>query len=249
MENSIAIGLSRQMVLSHALDVTANNIANQSTAGFKASTIRFEEYLAPQTNGSASAAQVNQDISFVIDSETRVDFSQGSLTQTGAPLDFAINGEGFFSIETPAGTRYTRDGHFSISAFGELTNRDGLPVLDDAGSPILLNPNGSPVQLTPEGELQQDGAIIARFGIYTFSELNALSLTGDNLFQYQGQTQPQILEKSALEQGFIENANVSPIKGITDMIKISRAYEQASQLITTTNDLSRDAIRTLTRTN
>jgi len=246
MENAAIIGLSRQIVLGRALDVAANNIANQSTAGFKAESLRFETYLVDATTPGASRGPHTRDFALVHDPNSRTDFSAGSLIQTGATLDFAITGDGFFAVETPAGQQYTRDGHFSLSAFGELTTRDGYPVLDDSGAPILIDPLRGPLTVSPEGELQQESQLIARLGVYQFADNQSLSRTGQNLFA--STDEPVALVPARVEQGFIEGANVSPIEGLTQMIKISRAYAAAAQLIETSNELSREAIQSFTDT-
>ncbi len=248
MDSAGAIGLSRQVVLGRALEITANNIANQSTAGYKGERASFQEYLV--SANSINSNTPNPDLSYVIDTDSVTDFSQGSLQQTHASLDFAINGDGFFAIETQNGQAYTRDGHFGVSPFGELVTRDGNLVLDDTGSSILLDPQGGAVLLSPEGDLQQNGAPIGRLGVYRFENPSSLQKQGNNLFQ-SSQT-PVIADQNGaaniIQQGFIEASNIAPIQGITQMIEISRAYTQATELIETTDELSREAIRTLTRT-
>ena len=246
MENAAIIGLSRQIVLGRALDVAANNIANQSTAGFKSEALRFETFLVEPDSAVTSSPIDQADFALVHDPDSRTDFSAGSLIQTGAALDFAISGDGFFGVETDAGTRYTRDGHFSLSAFGELTTRDGFAVLDDGGTPIIIDPSLGSLVLSPEGELQQNGQLVARIGVFQFADNQSLQRTGQNLFASDAQA--TAIFPTTIEQGFVESANVSPIAGMTQMIKISRAYAAASQLIETSNELSREAIRSFTDT-
>ena len=111
MENAVTAGLAKQIVLARALETTANNVANQTTSGFKSDHIAFREYLAavdPLTSGDPV-------ISLVVDPDTYTDFSAGGMEQSYRDLDFAIDGDGFFAIETAAGVRYTRDG-LSIAA-------------------------------------------------------------------------------------------------------------------------------------
>lgn len=243
MEDTIPIGLSRQITLAHALEITANNIANQNTTGFRAERTLFQEFLVESNQVDTNNTQ---DTSLVIDPVSVTDFSQGSLTQTHAPLDFAIAGDGFFAVETQNGVRYTRDGHFGVSPFGELITRNGDTVLDDSGAPILFDPQGGAISLSPEGDLQQNGTLLGRLGVYTFANNQSLQREGNNLFS--AAQEATALDIVSVEQGFIENANVQPIRGITNLISISRAYAQASELIETSNELSRDAIRTFTDT-
>jgi len=241
MENAITIGLSRQIVLTRALDIAANNVANQTTAGFKADKVAFSEYISlvdgPRTG--------DREVSLVYDRDSYTDFSAGALEATHSELDFAIDGKGFFAVETGAGVRYTRDGHFGLNEFGELMTRDGAMVLDDGGSPILIDPEIGPLQMSQDGQLQQNGVPVARLGVFSFDDLRTLSKDGANLFK--ANEEATLRENAIVRQGFVEISNVQPIVAMTQMIEIMRAYEGAAQLVKTANDLAREAVRTLTQ--
>jgi flagellar basal-body rod protein FlgF len=239
MENAITAGLAGQIVLARALDTTANNVANQTTSGFKADHVAFREYLA------AIDARASGDplVSLVVDPDTYTDFSAGGMEQSFRDLDFAIDGDGFFAVETASGVRYTRDGRFSVNAFGELVTRDGAQVLDAGGSPILIDPEAGPVLATPDGELQQNATPIAALGVYRFDDLRPLRKAGDNLFASASEPAASIAPR--VRQGFIETSNVNPVAAMTDMIEIMRAYEQAARLTETANELERQAVETL----
>ncbi len=239
MENAIVAGLSKQIVLTRALDTAANNIANQTTAGFKADQVAFAEYLRQVDRGSTG----DPFVSLVSDPDTYTDFGAGAIEQTFRDLDFAIEGDGFFAVETAAGVRYTRDGRFSVNAFGELVTRSGELVLDNGGSPILIDPERGLLVATSEGELQQDGSPVARIGVFIAEDTRLLRKTGDNLF-----SAPSELEAAAfarVRQGFTETSNVNPVAAMTDLIEILRAYEQAAQLTDISNELARRAVETL----
>ncbi len=243
MENAVTAGLAKQIVLARALDTTANNVANQTTSGFKADHIAFREYIArvdARTTGDPT-------ISLVIDPDTYTDFSAGGLEQSYRDLDFAIDGDGFFSVETAAGVRFTRDGRFSVNAFGELVTRDGAQVLDAGGAPILVDPEAGPVLATPDGELQQNATPIARLGVFRFDDARQLRKSGDNMFAAEAEPAPALSPR--VRQGFIETSNVNPVAAMTDMIEIMRAYEQAARLTETASDLERQAIQTLSDAN
>ncbi len=239
MENAIIAGLSKQIVLTRALETTANNVANQTTAGFKADHVAFAEYLRVIDRRSSG----DPFVSLVSDPDTYTDFSGGPIEQTYRDLDFAIEGEGFFAVETAAGVRYTRDGRFSVNSFGELVTRSGDFVLDTGGSPILIDPEAGPVVATSEGELQQQGASVAQIGVYGAGDNRALRKAGDNLFS--AETGLQAAETSRVRQGFTETSNVNPVAAMTDLIEILRAYEQAAQLTDISNELARRAVDTL----
>ncbi|MFZ5616421.1 MAG: flagellar hook-basal body protein, partial [Pseudomonadota bacterium] len=182
-----------------------------------------------------------------VDPDTYTDFSAGGLEQSYRDLDFAIDGDGFFAVETAAGVRYTRDGRFSVNAFGELVTREGASVLDSGGSPILIDPEAGPVLATPDGELQQNATPIAALGVFRFDDLRQLRKAGDNLFA--ANNEPSAALSPRVRQGFIETSNVNPVASMTDMIEIMRAYEQAARLTETASELERQAIETLGQTN
>ena len=240
MENAITAALSQQLVLARALDVAANNVANQTTTGFKSERVNFREYIAAITDGG----DADPTVSLVYDADSYTDFSPGGVQPTNAPLDFAIDGEGFFAVQTSTGVQYTRDGHFGLNEFGELVNRNGAPVLDDTGATILIDPELGPILLSQDGELQQDSAPIARLGVYAFEDVRDMRRTGGNLFVTDAE--PLQSQTAQIRQGFIEISNVSPITAMTDMVGILRAYESAAQVLETSNDLARNAVRTLT---
>ncbi len=240
MENAITAALSKQIVLSRALDIAANNVANQTTTGFKAEQARFSEYVST----IAGSGDEDTTVSLVYDLDSYTDFSPGGMQATHAPLDFAIDGNGFFAVQTDEGLRYTRDGHFEISSFGELVDRNGAAVLDDSGAAILIDPEAGPVLLSPDGELQQNSAPIARLGVFAFDDVATLRRTGFN--QFASDAAPAFAANAQLRQGFVEISNVSPVKAMTEMIDILRAYESAAQIIETSSELSRNAVRTLT---
>ena len=239
MENAITAGLSRQIVLARALEVTANNIANQNTSGFKAERVGFREYLARLDGAEAGDPYV----SLVFDPDSYTDFSAGGVEATYAPLDFAIEGDGFFAVETDQGTFYTRDGRFSLDASGAVVTRSGARVLDQAGAPIVLDPELGDVALANDGALQQDGTVVATLGVFAFDDRRVLTKRGDNLFA--AAAEPAAEPAPRIRQGYVETSNVVSIAAITDMVEIMRAYEQAASLIETSNQLARDAIRTL----
>ena len=241
MENAITAGLSRQIVLARALDIAANNIANQTTAGFKSERVNFKEYvsLIETPNGG------DPTVSLVYDADSYTDFSAGGLETTHSPLDFAIDGDGFFAVQTDGGMRFTRDGHFGLNDFGELVNRDGAQVLDESGSTILIATDEGPIVLSREGELQQSGRTVAKLGVFQFDDNRSLRKTVSNLFA--AEVDELTPANAAIRQGFVEISNVAPITAMTEMIEILRAYESAAKVIETSSELARNTVRTLTR--
>src|SRR4029077_9358552 len=136
MENALLIGLSRQTALERQLDVIANNIANVNTTGYKADKTLFEQYLNTPAHEDNFVGG-DRRVSFVQDRGTYRDMTQGSLEGTSNPLDVAINGSPFLTVQTPAGERYTRDGNLHIDNTGTLVTANGNQVLG-ANGPIVL---------------------------------------------------------------------------------------------------------------
>src|SRR5262245_50506563 len=155
MDNSFMVGLSAQQVLRQRMDMTANNLANMTTAGFKTERLVMRE-LSEQP---AAALDTPQEISFVDAWTLQRDFSTGPLEQTGNPLDLAIEGEGFFVVQTAAGEAYTRDGRFAMDTQGRIITRNGDLVLGDGG-PITIDPDGGPISISREGSVSQNEALL-----------------------------------------------------------------------------------------
>jgi flagellar basal-body rod protein FlgF len=240
MDNTIYVGLSRQMILQRELDISANNLANADTVGFK-----FEEMLSaadpvtPPTPGVASTP-----VTFVTSDGVARDFTQGPLTQTGARLDVAINGKGFFVVSTADGPRYTRDGRFSLDPTGKLVNQDGDAV-QGAGGDIVLDPKKGPVAIAETGVISQAGQVVGKLQVVAFDSLSALSKDGSNLYRNDSNLTPQPATTAQVKQGFLEASNVQPLTQITRLIEINRAYEAISNVISSTSTLSNSAIQRL----
>jgi len=247
MDNTLYVGLSKQMILNRELDVAANNMANIDTAGFKVeSLITQADPVMP-----AHAPPGSSPVQFALDQGVARDFTQGAMQQTGAPLDVAIDGKGFFQVQTAAGVRFTRDGRFGTDAQGQLIDQQGDPVLDAGGSPITLNAQGSAPQIGLDGVVTQSipgqpqAAVIGKIGVVNFDSLGGLTKSGDGLYQNTTNAQPTPASASVVHQGMLESSNVQPIIQVTDLIRISRAYESVSQLMSDSADLSKTAIQRL----
>lgn len=241
MDNVGYVGLSREMVLQRALTVAANNIANIDTAGFKVEQLMQ----ATQPGAPARDAGLAGPAQFVLDNGLARNFSQGDLRQTGAPLDLAIAGSGFFSVSTPQGPRYTRDGHLSTDAQNRLVTAQGYPVLDDAGGEIVLDPLLPTPTISRDGVVSQGALRVAKLGVVDFPSESVLSKQGDNLYANTSNAQPTPADNAQLHQGMIEGSNVKPVLEVTNLIQIQRAYEQVSQMISSINDLSEQTVNRL----
>jgi flagellar basal-body rod protein FlgF len=243
MDNALYVGLSRQMVLKRELDIVANNIANADTNGFKVESLLTQE----TPTAPAATAEGPQPVKFVTAIGVARDFGQGGLRRTDAPLDLGVDGKGFFKINTAAGDRYTRDGHFRLDDQGRLVTQAGDPVADDGGGEITFDPQKGQVTVAEDGTVSQGSERVAKIGLYQFANLGVLDKAGDNLFKNASNLQPTAVTDGKVRQGMLESSNVNPIVEITRMIEVSRAYEQTAQMMASEQDLSRNSVARLGR--
>jgi flagellar basal-body rod protein FlgF len=247
MDNTLYVGVSRQMILQRELDVAANNIANTDTTAFKVETLMS----SPDPQLPPGVIGFQRPIQYAVDHGMARDFTQGKLTQTGAPLDLAIDGQAFFVVTTANGDRYTRDGRFTLDPQGRLTTQAGDVVQSATGGPITLNPDGGPPIISTDGTISQSvagqpqEAIVGKVGAVRFDSLSSLSKDGNGLYVNNTSTTPQQAPDVRIRQGMLEASNVQPIVQITDLIRITRAYENISNLISSTSDLSNQSIQRL----
>ncbi|HEX3405743.1 MAG TPA: flagellar hook-basal body complex protein, partial [Caulobacteraceae bacterium] len=172
------------------------------------------------------------------------DYTQGPLTQTGSPLDVAIDGKGFFQVTTSAGPRYTRDGRFKLDPTGRLVTQDGDAVQGDGGD-IVLDPKKGRVTIADNGEISQSGQIVGKLTAVTFDSLAALSKDGANLYRNDSNLTPQPSTSAELKQGMLEGSNVQPVTQITRLIEINRAYDAVARMMASTGQLSTSAVQRL----
>jgi flagellar basal-body rod protein FlgF len=240
MDNAIYVGLSRQMLLQRELDIVANNLANADTAGFK-----FESLIANADEVTTpTPGQPPTPVVFVAGGTVARDYTQGSLTQTGAPLDVAIDGKGFFQISTAAGPRYTRDGRFRLDPTGRVVTQDGDPVQGEGGD-IVLDPKKGPVAIAANGDISQAGQNVGKLSVVSFDSLAALSKDGANLLRNDSNLTPQPSTGALLKQGMLEGSNVQPVSQITRLIEINRAYDAITNMMAATGQLATSAVQRL----
>jgi flagellar basal-body rod protein FlgF len=240
MDNSLLVSLSQQLAAFRAMDVIANNIANASTPGYKRQSAKFEEYIARMkpAEGDTGAAQV----SFVRDAGTVRDASQGSLNQTGAPFDLALSGKGYFVVQTPQGLRYTRDGHFSLDANGQIVDSSGYALQGDGGA-ITITPDDGDIRIAPDGTVSGRTGQLAKVRVADFADESAMVKEGANLYATgQAAVTPPVVD---IRQGALESSNVQPVLEISHMIEVMRAYEATATLTKNQQDMQMDAVEKL----
>jgi len=186
MENAQLVGLARQGTLSRQLDLIANNLANINTGGFKAQKLVFKEQLMAGAQDN-SFLKPDRAISFVVDDQNIVDFSAGATQETGNPLDVAINGKGYFTVQTPGGDRYTRNGSFAINSQGQLVTQNNYPVTA-GGNPIQFSPNETGISIAADGTISTSQGQRGKLDIVEFDPKQPPIKVGETLFNGQNPT-------------------------------------------------------------
>jgi len=241
--SAMVMNAARQQVISH-------NIANLQTSGFKqilTTAGGFMQDQAVYTNGNLQGSPIeylgNMGLGSQIGQEY-IDFTQGALQSTDNPLDFALQGGGFFTVQTPDGNRYTRDGRFLRDADNTLVTVEGFQVLDDAGQPIEV-PDGE-VALSSAGVISVNGEEVATLGIGVFADpMTELQHTEGNLFT--GPTASTGEEVPRVVQGYLETSNANPSQLMTQLVEVARSYEAAQKLVQNQDELLGKTIASLGR--
>lgn len=237
METTTYTTLTRQTGLLREMSVLANNIANVSTTGFRQEGIVFSEFVQrsgdePSLSMATARAQTNS-------------FKQGTLTQTGGQFDFAIEGVGFFQVETPSGNVLSRAGSFTPNATGDLVTQNGYRVLDSGGSPIFIPPDAADLMIAPDGTISTNGRPISQLGVFVPPDGARLTRRDGVMFHTDLAAEPAPLPR--VLQGFVEESNVDPISQMTRIIEVQRAYEMGQSFLDAENERVRNALKTLIR--
>lgn len=238
MENSIYIGLSRQTALRREMSMVANNIANMNTTGFKREMMIYQTY--PEKTGFTDK------LDFVIDQGTAIDYQPGGLKITSNTFDLAIRGPGYFEVDDGTGTKYTRNGTFTMDENNRLVTQDNHPVLDTQGNPIVIPP-ASDLKLVigEDGTVSVGDEIVGQLSVVEFDNLLDLKKDRDSL--YSSEVAPIPATNSQVAQGAIETSNVNPIIEMTNMITVQRTYEAVKTMIETENERQKEATQRLAR--
>ncbi|MEN8658533.1 flagellar hook-basal body complex protein [Marivita sp.] len=235
METAGYVTLTRQSGLMREMEIIAHNIANSATAGFRQQGLVFSEYVQAIEGGdslSMAAARVK-----------KTSAAQGILTQTGNPLDLAIEGTGFFQIETPNGTRLTRAGAFNVDSVGDIVSSDGHRLLDIGGAPINVPPGEADVKVASDGTVSLGDQLLGQIGIVEPEAGADLRREAGVLFETDAALRPS--SAGLVLQGHLEGSNVDAIAQLTRMIEVQRAYEMGQKLLDMNHERSKNALQTL----
>jgi flagellar basal-body rod protein FlgF len=253
MENALLVGLSRQMVLMHELDVVANNIANLNTTGYKADNSLFGEYLMPRASDQSFAGR-DRRIDFVQDRATWLDLSSGAIEHTGNPLDVAVSGNAFLVVQNAQGqTRYTRNGSLSINAQGQLVTMNGDQVIGSSG-PITFQSSDNDIVISSTGVIsvrQGNGTADTPRGslqLVTFDKPQRLQKDGASTFTAPADANPSPASPNTkVVQGSLERSNVNGVAQMARMIEITRSYADIAAILQQQSEQRRNALSQLSQ--
>jgi flagellar basal-body rod protein FlgF len=243
MQGASLILTAYQDALSKAMDVVANNVANINTTGFKREELKFDTLLSQPTT--------QDKYQFAIDKGTFRDTEQGPSLKTGSPLDLAIQGAGYFQVQTSAGTRYTRSGAFQLNSQNQIITANGDKLLGDGDSPIIIPEDANEVVISADGVVStrtgnsNNSTEIGKLKLVKFQKEQAMQMVGNNL--YNTSETPQTDTDSGVVQGMLEQSNVQSVTEITNMIEINRTYATAVHLLDTESQRMKDAITRLSK--
>jgi flagellar basal-body rod protein FlgF len=238
MDNATYATLTRQSGLMAEMRAVATNIANANTAGYRAEGVVFSEYVQALGGDSGSLSMARAQV-------REINLAQGSMGQTGGPFDLAIEGEGFFLIETPEGQRLTRNGAFTPNENGDLVTMDGHPVLDAGGAPVFVPTGTGPVAIAADGTLSADGVPIGQVGL--FRPVDPVSLVREDGVRFRADSGVEPADGGRILQGFLEESNVDPVLEIARMIDVQRSYELGQSFLTREDERIRALIQSVMR--
>jgi flagellar basal-body rod protein FlgF len=211
---------------SSALDLVANNVANVNTTGYRGQIPSFESLLVDSQRTSPAngwSQLINQ---FAVLNGTRLDLREGNLERTGNPMDFALEGPGFFAVHTKAGMLYTRNGSFQISAAGQLVTSAGDPVLG-TGGPIVLPPNAQP-SISADGTVSVADAVVGQLKLVEFAPGTQVDAVGDSYYSAPAKTAANGVH-TQVRQGMLESSNVNPVAEVVGLITAQRQAEMVGR--------------------
>ncbi len=236
MDPMTAIAASGLRARMESLDLLANNIANASTGGYKADREFYSLYVAPEAAGNDTSSTMP------LIERPWVDHAQGALHTTGNPLDVALSGKGFFTVNGPSGPLYTRNGNFRLSADGRLTASDGYPVRSSQGTALTLQAT-RPLEISNDGTVTQDGVVAGKLEIVDFTSTAGLSKQGSNYFRVSDPAvRPTAPAGTSVEQGQLEESNTGSAEGAVRLVSVMRQFEMLQKAVSLGAEMNKRAI-------
>jgi flagellar basal-body rod protein FlgG len=240
MNSGMYAALSCNLNMMEKLNVIANNLANFNTVGFKKDRAYFEKVL-DTVNNPSQASQNGAAIPIQSSIRTFTDYSNGSIKQTGGTFHVALDGDGFFAVNTPQGVAYTRQGNFQRDKDGKLTTIEGYEVRGRGGAALTVA--GNQVKIDSGGNIYVDGTLTTGLEVVDFPKPYDLQKIGNAMFvPADPQIVPQPVQKPSVLQGHLEESNVSAITEMTVLIETSRSFESCQRAVRSYDDMSGKAI-------
>ncbi|HVV87729.1 MAG TPA: flagellar basal-body rod protein FlgF [Kofleriaceae bacterium] len=219
MGSGIYIAAAGAVAQSNALDVTANNVANASTTAFHGTKVSFHEALTRAKS---------PDTALVGNQTTSVDGSQGAMTVTGNPLDIALDGDGYFAVDSAQGVRYTRAGALRLGTDGRIENSDGLPVRGVGGTPLVVPQGSATISIAQDGTISTEAGPVGKLELTRFPP-NSMQRDGATLMT--ATARPIAGDPPRVLQATLEGSNVNVVRGVVELVKVSRNYESLMRVI------------------
>ena len=243
MQNASTVALSRLVAQQRAMDVTATNIANADTPGFKTQRTLFADWLSRQSG--TDSVRGGRVLAYTQDRATYRDQAAGALSHTANPLDLAITGPGFFTVQSKAGPMLTRAGRFELQADGTVADADGNALLDTTGKPVRVAAADTALQVAGDGTLSSENGRLGKIGVVQPADANRMHLLGDRLLNADTPTTPVTQPK--VVAGALEESNVQPVAETTRMMNDLREFQFISQFVDAEGQREQSAIDKLTQ--
>ena len=241
MDNTKYIALSRQMALWKQMNVVSNNVANMNTTGYKQEDTLFSTYIAQTMNATGMG---KEPVYFTQDFATYNNFSEGPLVETGNSLDVALQGDGFFAIDTGSGVSYTRKGNFTLDSNGMIVTPDGYPVLSQNNAPLFIAPTETEIMITEDGSVSTENGIIGRLQVVKFADNQKLLKKAGTMFDNVDGNAVMAADNVRVVHGSLEKSNVNSVEEMTKLIQLQRSYDFVQQMIDEEHDRISNTIET-----
>jgi flagellar basal-body rod protein FlgF len=232
MDITTSLAASRLVAQQRATDVTANNLANANTPGFRAERVQFSDWVDRQPSGSTVPG--SRTVTYTQDRATWREPQAGTITHTGNTFDLALSGDGYFTVNTKAGPRLTRDGRFGPMPGGTLADSSGHPVLDVMGKPIQLSPTDTGITIASDGSMTSDNGPVGKIGVVRPNDPMKMRAEGATNFIADGPT--SAVASPGIVQGAVEQSNVQPVMEVTRMMNDLRQFQFVTQLVQAESD-------------
>lgn len=221
------------------MDITANNIANMNTPGYRTERVQFADWIDRQP-AAAGSAPGSSSITYTQDRATWRESQPGTISHTGNTFDLALSGDGYFTVNTQSGPRLTRDGRFGPLPSGVLADSSGNAVLDTGGRPIQLSPADTRVSIAGDGTVTSENGAVGKIGVVQPDDPMKIRAEGATNFIADGPTSP--VASPGIVQGAVEQSNVQPVTELTRMMNDERQFQFVAQFVQAEGDRQQQAI-------